>query len=226
MIISPQFLSALGTIALIAGATSTSAQRIEFASGEIVTAGDPVAVEVLDLPPEIEVEIRAERVLKAYYERGYPVRRYQSAATFRSDEEGRVDIAASEAIAGSYEGTDALGLFRSMRQVSDEPAEMDNRVTVSALVDGEVVASNSFEMRYAAPSYSVEELPSLPGSYFAAPASPGKHPVIIVIDGVDSNAQNRELLMPQLVAKGYAVVHFATYEIIYGPREPTIAGMP
>ncbi|MDN3645448.1 acyl-CoA thioesterase/BAAT N-terminal domain-containing protein [Pontixanthobacter aestiaquae] len=220
------FIPILSALTLMADISPAAAQRIDLAYGSVVTAGDPISVEVFDLPPDTEVELRAERVLKHYYQRGLPVRRYQSSAVFRSNQEGRIDIAKNAALSGSYEGVDALGLFRSMQQVGDETVEADNRVTITALIDGEAVTSASFEMRFAAPSFRVEEIPSLPGSYFAAPATSGKHPVIIVVDGVDDNRQNRELLMPQLVAKGYAVVHFATYEIIYGPREPTVAGMP
>jgi dienelactone hydrolase len=222
----PNFISVLAALTLVAGISPASAQRIEISGGEGVTAGDPIAIKVLDLPPGTEVELRAERVLKAYYERGFPVRRYQSSATFRSDEQGRINIATSPALSGSYEGTEAIGLFRSMRPASDEPAEADDTVLLTASIDGKVVASKSFEMRYAGPSYRVEAIPSLPGSYFASPPGPGKHPVIIVVDGVDSNAQSRELLMPQLVAKSYAVVHFATYDIIYGPRDASVEGMP
>lgn len=211
---------------LIAAASAASAQRFEIESGDVVTAGDPLGVSAVELPAETEVEIRAERVLKHYYERGYPIRRYRSSARFRSDENGRVDLARSPALSGSYNGADPRGLFRSMKLASEDEVAPNNRVTFTAMIDGKVVASKTIEMRTAAPSYTVEEVPSLPGSYFAPHPGPGKHPVIIVVDGVDDNRQSREVFMPQLVSKGYSVFHFSTFEIIYGPGEASVEGMP
>lgn len=220
------FTRLIGVLAAITCATTAAAQRFELKSGPVVIAGDPIDISVLDLPPDTQVELRAERVLKHYYQRGYPVQRYRSSAVFRSDSDGRLDLATSPALSGSYQEVDPLGLFRNMQPVSQDLVEADNRVTLTALIDGKVVSKASFEMRTIAPSYRVEDVASLPGSYFAPHPGPGRHPVIIIVDGVDSNRQNRELLMPQLVAKGYSVFHFATYEIIYGPGEPSVEGMP
>ncbi|MEM7779314.1 MAG: acyl-CoA thioesterase/BAAT N-terminal domain-containing protein [Pseudomonadota bacterium] len=216
----------LALFAALTCASSATAQRFELESGPVVTAGDPVDISVLDLPPNTQVELRAERVLKNYFARGYPVLRYRSSATFESDDNGRIDLETSPAISGSYEGADALGLFRSMQPISQEAVEMGDRVSLTALIDGNVIASTSFEIRMADPSYRVEEVSSLPGSYFAPHPGPGEHPVIIVVGGVDTNAQAREQLMPQLVAKGYSVFYFATYEIIFGPGEASVEGMP
>ncbi|MEM1196248.1 MAG: acyl-CoA thioesterase/bile acid-CoA:amino acid N-acyltransferase family protein [Pseudomonadota bacterium] len=220
------FQYALSVLGLVACANPAFAQRFELDNEGVVIAGDPIAIEVLDLPPETEIELRAERVLKNYYQRGFPVRRYQSLAMFRSDESGRVDLATSPALSGSYEGADPLGLFRSMQPLGEDVVEADDRVTLTARIDGEVVSSTTFEMRTATPGFRIEDVASLPGSYFAAHPGPGKHPVIIVVDGVDDNRQSREVLMPQLVAKGYSVFHFATFEVIFGPGKPSVEGLP
>jgi len=223
MQIFARFLSLIATIAITSPA---AAQRIELANGPIVVAGDPIAISVEDLPTDTEIELRAERVLKHYYQRGLPVRRYQSTAVFRSDSEGRVDPATMPALSGSYTGIDFLGLFRSMEPVGDTPADAENRVTLTALIDDEVIASTSFEMVNGPLDFQVEEIPSLPGSYFAANPRPGKHPVIILVDGADDNRQSRETVMPQLVAKGYSVLHFATFALVYGPGKPSVEGLP
>lgn len=216
----------ISALIALAYANSANAQRFELSSGSVVTAGDPIEIALVDLAPETQVELRAERVLKHYYQRGFPVRRYSASATFRADDSGRVELATSPALAGSYEGADPIGLFRSMQLVSEDIVQEDDTVILTALVDGREVASASFVMRTASPDFRVEEVAALPGSYFAPHPGPGKHPVIIVVDGVDSNGQGRELLMPQLVAKGYSVFYFATYEVIYGPREPSVEGIP
>ncbi|MEO1647692.1 MAG: acyl-CoA thioesterase/BAAT N-terminal domain-containing protein [Pseudomonadota bacterium] len=220
------FTKALAFGAALACAIPATAQRFELESGEVVTAGDPIAITALDLPPDTDVELRAERVLKHYYQRGFPIRRYQSTAVFRSDENGRVELATSQALSGSYEGVDAIGLFRNMEPVNDEPAIPDDRVSLTALIDGEVVATAEIEIRSAPPSFRVEDVAGIPGSFFAPHPSPGKHPVIIVVDGVDGNREGREVFMPRLVAKGYSVFHFATYEIIYGPGKASVEGIP
>ncbi|MEL6541333.1 MAG: acyl-CoA thioester hydrolase/BAAT C-terminal domain-containing protein [Pseudomonadota bacterium] len=217
---------ALAFMIALACATAAAAQRFEIGSGEVITAGDPIEVSVLDLPPDTKVELRAERVLKHYYQRGFPIRRYEASALFRSDKNGRVNLATSPALGGSYEGADPSGLFRTMEVASEESVEADNEVTLTALIDGRVVATASFEMQTAAPTILVEEVPELPGSYFAAPSGPGKHPVIILVDGADDNRQSREMLMPQLVAKGYSVFHFATFALVYGPGKPSVEGLP
>ncbi|MEM9086468.1 MAG: acyl-CoA thioesterase/BAAT N-terminal domain-containing protein [Pseudomonadota bacterium] len=220
------FTKALAFGAALACAIPATAQRFELESGEVVTAGDPIAITALDLPPDTDVELRAERVLKHYYQRGFPIRRYQSTAVFRSDENGRVELATSPALSGSYEGVDAMGLFRNMEPANDEPVKPDDRVTLTALIDGKVIATAEFEIRSAPPSFQVEEVAGIPGSFFAAHPGPGKQPVIIIVDGVDGNREGREVFMPRLVAKGYSVFHFATYEIIYGPGKASVEGIP
>lgn len=226
MIKKPIMNIVLSAIAAFGCASTATAQRFDLPSGPVVIEGDPVNISVLELPPDTDVELRAERVLKGFYQDGLPILRYRSSAVFRSDDNGQIDPTTTPALSGSYEGADPLGLFRNMEPISQESVNPNDSVVLTALIDGEVVATASFEMRTAQPGYQFEEVESLPGSYFAPHPGPGKHPVIILVDGVDNIGQNREMLMPQLVAKGYSVFHFATYDIIYGPGESSVEGMP
>ncbi|MEM1391520.1 MAG: acyl-CoA thioesterase/bile acid-CoA:amino acid N-acyltransferase family protein [Pseudomonadota bacterium] len=207
--------------------STASAQQFEFNSGTIIPAGDVIDVSITGLEPDSEVEVRASRVLKNHYNRGgAQTLRYRSTARFVVDESGRVDLNSTPSIGGSYEGIDANGLLWSMQPVNDESVSPDDTVELEAIIDGNTVASASFDLQMEPTGFTLQDVPSLPGSYFAPYPAPGDHPVIILIGGADSLKVNRETLMPQLVSQGYSVFHFATYEIIYGRSKPTVEGLP
>jgi hypothetical protein len=204
-----------------------NAQKFEFVSGERVVAGTPVEIRLTGLPPNAEVEIEAQRVLVNEWERGAPTKTFRSQARFRADARGTVELDESPSLGGSFTGTDPSGLFWSMQPVSNAPAALaSNEVTLTASIDGRRVAQSSFRLLDRMPGFSVQEVPGLPGSYFAAHPSRGKHPVIIVVGGVDDNSYSRNVLMPRLAAHGFSVFHFATYALVYGPGRPSVEGLP
>ncbi|NQY39466.1 MAG: acyl-CoA thioesterase/BAAT N-terminal domain-containing protein [Henriciella sp.] len=210
----------------IAFGGAAEAQDFEIDTHTIRYAGDPIEIVLSGLAPESEVEIRARRAIKNHYAPGAPTQIYASSARFVTDENGRIDLSTSAAIDGSYLGVDPNGLFWSMRAESDDTTEATPRIDLEALVDGETVASTSFDVTQTPEDYHVMEVPSHPGSYFAPNPNPGDHPVIIIVGGADKLGINRETTMPQLVAKGYSVFYFANYEIIYGPSEPSVKELP
>jgi len=202
------------------------AQSFEIDTHVTRYAGDPVDIVISGLPPQSEVELQARRVLKNHYAPGTPTQVYASSARFITDEDGRIDVSASAAIDGSYTGVDPNGLFWSMRSVSDDAVSATPRVELDAIVLGETVASTAFDLDQGPAGYSAQDVPSIPGAYFAPNPNPGDHPVIIIIGGADKLKVNRETIMPQLVARGYSVFYFANYEIIYGPSEPSVKELP
>ena len=210
----------------VAFGNAAEAQTFEINTHDALYAGDLVSIALSGLPPKSEVELRARRVLKNHYAPGAPTQVYASAARFMVDGEGRIDVANSAAIDGSYQGVDPNGLFWSMRPVSDETVMATPTIEVDAIIEGETVASTTFDLKQAPQAFSVQDVPSLPGSYFAPNPNAGDHPVIIVVGGADKFKVNRETVMPQLVARGYSVFYFANYEIIYGPSEPTVKELP
>lgn len=217
------FLLAAGA----ACATAAGAQQFEVRPGRAVIAGNPVEISLTGLPPNTEVEVRTERVLKAYWERGAPVRTYRSDARFLSDARGSVELHASPSLGGSFTGTDPSGLFWSMQPVQDGPAASEtDDVKLTASIAGRAVANSSFRMLGHSPGFRAQPVPGFAGSYFAAHPSPGRHPVIIIVDGADDGSNSREMLMPRLVAQGFSVFHFATYALVYGPGRPTVEGLP
>lgn len=205
---------------------SASAQSFEIDTHKAQYAGDPIEIVVSGLPPQSEVELRARRVLKNHYAPGAPIQTYASSARFLVGDDGRIDVSGSATVGGSYEGIDPNGLFWSMRPVDDDSVVADPRIELEAMIDGESIASAAFDLVQVPPDYTVQEVPALPGSYFAANPKPGDHPVIIIVGGADKLKVNRETVMPQLVSQGYSVFFFATYEIIYGPSEPSVKELP
>ncbi len=217
---------ALCLAAYLACTGPAQAQQFEIEDGVQGRAGIPVGIELRGLPPGAEVEIRAQRTLKHYYRRGQPHLQYQSGARFNADADGRISLADSEAISGSYAGIDASGLFWSMQPTSEASVSPDASIHLQALIDGAVVATASFELPSQSSSIEIEEIASLPGSYFARHPGPGERPAIIIVDGVDDLRVNREILMPRLVEEGYSVLHFATYALVYGPFESSTPELP
>lgn len=202
------------------------AQSFEIETQKTRYAGQSIDIVMSGLPPQSEVELHARRVLKNHFAPGAPVQTYGSSARFQADADGRIDVSESAALGGSYTGVDPNGLFWSMRPISDANVEADPGVALEAVVEGEILATIEFDLLQGPENYAVQEVPSLPGSYFAANRSPGDHPVIIIVGGADTLGLNRETVMPQLVAAGYSVFYFATYEIIFGPSKPTVEALP
>ena len=207
-------------------AFAASAQSFDIDADQTRYAGEPIDIVVSGLPPQSEVELHARRILKNHYAPGAPIQVYDSSARFMVDDDGRIDVSESAAIGGSYEGVDPNGLFWSMRPVSDKTVTADPRGEIEAMINGETVATTAFDLVPAPKGYTVQDVPSLPGSYFAPNPNPGDHPVIILVSGADKLKLNRETVMPQLVSEGYSVFYFATYEIIYGPFEPSVKELP
>ncbi len=215
---------------LLAGTLWThaaTAQHFEMQSGKEVLAGNPVPIRLTGLPPETDVEITAERTLANRWKQGAPVKVYRSKARFRADQRGSVDLGNTPSFGGSFTGVDPSGLFWSMEPI-DTPASppLTDEVKLSAHIGGRTIANSSFRLVDRMKNFSVREVPGFPGSYFAPYPSPGKHPVIIIVDGADDNSYSRDVLMPRFAAQGFAVFHFATYSLVYGPGQPSVEGLP
>jgi len=118
------------------------------------TAGlidEPIGVRLRGLQPDIRVVVEAEAQAGVG-------RKWRSRAEFTCGPAGMIDLARDPAIAGSYEGTDPMGLFWSMaapRNVRQRdflgrtlnPVE----VNLSAEVAGEIVASVSLRRMVVGP---------------------------------------------------------------------------
>ncbi|MEM1132390.1 MAG: acyl-CoA thioesterase/bile acid-CoA:amino acid N-acyltransferase family protein [Pseudomonadota bacterium] len=218
---------ALAITALIAAlAPAGVAQAQSFEVEATGTPGQNIKVMLADVPPGSEVEIRVQRSIKHYYRRGTPILRYQSAARFKADEDGRVDVTTSPSLGGSYNGIDPNGLFWSMQPVSEEAVEADDKIYFEALIAGTRVTSTSLELPMQPAAVEIIEIESLPGSFFAPHPGPGKHPTLILVDGPDTLGLSRAVEIPQLVEQGYSILYFATYSVIFGAPDKATNGLP
>lgn len=219
-----------GLCLLLAWGTASSAafgQQFEFRAGRQVIAGNPAEIGLTGLPPNAEVEVRAERVLVNRWERGAPLKTYRSEARFRADASGSVDLKSSPSLGGSFTGSQPNGLFWSMQPVADAPAVAEtDEVKLTASIDGRPVATSAFRLIDRMPGFTVREVPGFPGSYYAPHPGGGKRATIIVVGGSDGDSSSRDVLMPRLAAQGFSVFHFATYSLAWGSAGPAVEGLP
>src|SRR5690606_6758893 len=104
-------------------------------------------------------------------------------------------VASQKPLAGTYDEVDAMGLFWSMGLPADvsygypflpQSTPDPIHITFKAEVAGQVVATTQYEQIFMAPGVTRTEVREngLVGTFFQ-PATPGKHPAIIVLTGSD-----------------------------------------
>ena len=117
--------------------------------------------------------------------------RWQSCATFTSDDDGRVDIARQAPVSGTYDGVDAMGLFWSMERLPGEARALPPDAIMMPLpihleaesADGRH-AETALDRRVAGPGVTRHVIRSdgLVGTLFL-PVGPGPHPAVLVVSG-------------------------------------------
>ena len=117
---------------------------------------------------------------------------WRSHAEFRADESGAVDLSSQPALSGTYQGIDQMGLFWSMAARDElkgasfilQTPLAPTTVTLTAEVDGEIVASATAERIHLA--HGVRVMPvreqGLAGTLFR-PEDERPRPAIIVLGG-------------------------------------------
>jgi dienelactone hydrolase len=177
------------------------------------------------LPPGAQVTID----LKG----GPPNNQQASSATFVADAAGRVDVAASAPVRGSYSKADAMGLFWSAKPQhaggAAPPAETDAaagpRWTLSASVDGRLLAETTVTRRAVDPSVRVTRVRErgLVGTLYE-PAEPGRHPAMLVLTGSGGGIPPPAGPAGGLASRGYTVLALAYFNAEGLP--PTLSNIP
>ncbi|ELX09433.1 dienelactone hydrolase family protein [Janthinobacterium sp. HH01] len=188
---------------------ASHAQTLTIAPAGPVLTGDPVSITLSGLPPKADVQIVAERLMK---NDAQPVL-YRAEAAYRSDAEGKLDLAQSAPRSGSYRKADVRGLFWSMTPSKDAPAAgmVPGVVQLSARIDGKEVAHARMQFVNTLPEVKVEAVDAFPGAVFAALPGSGRRPVIIVLGGSEGGSSAVRELAPMLAAHGYAVLGLPYY---------------
>jgi dienelactone hydrolase len=149
-------------------------------------ADEEVAIRSSGLAPHSRVTIRARA-------RDHAGRSWESQGVYLADDSGNVNPAAQESLAGSYRGTDAMGLFWSM-QLAGDSAKLaatffkegiaPDSVTLSLEAEGRELVSTRLERRWLAPETEVLEVreDGLVAQLFLPPGR-SPHPTVIVLGG-------------------------------------------
>ena len=181
---------------------------------------EPVAIRLTGFPPKSEVTVRATTVGTAFPDKA-GVR--TSAATFRTDEHGTVDLTTATPVSGSYGIANAMGLFWSMESVapgevtttaspppdSPDPQSFETyRYEITAEVEGRAGRTGDArpERRSRGRDDGDVSADGMLGQFYL-PAGAGPFPAVIIVAGSDGGLSTRRPRV--LAAHGYAVLSLA-----------------
>lgn len=208
------------------------AQQMDVKPSTAALYADPVDIVLTNFEPGAEVEVRAERSLNYG---GATPQMFRSSARFVADATGKVDIGASAPATGSYTGIDPMGLFWSMKPVS-EATTIDRyaEIRLTAYVKGKPAASQTVTINGWLPSVQVTEVKAFPGAVLARLPGPQKRPALILLHGSDGGSGTVRVMAQMFASRGYAVLGLPYYSPPYdqaGHREiealpAAFAGIP
>jgi dienelactone hydrolase len=150
--------------------------------------------------------------------------RWQSRATFTSDDDGRVDVARQAPVSGMYDGVDAMGLFWSMNRLPSEARPVPPgaiMLPVPIRLEAESAVGRRAEitiMRRVAGSgvtRHVIRTDGLVGTLFLPP-EPGPHPAVMVVSGGGGGID--EFRGAILASHGYAALALGHFAVEGRPR--------
>lgn len=186
---------------------------------------DPPAIRVTRLPPHSAVTLRAGQT-DAFS------RRWESWATFESDADGVVELAAQPS-AGSYDGTDPLGLYWSMELLAGQgeptpfafPGLGPLSTTLTVEAEGEALAETTIERRLLADGVRQRTLDEdgLKGEFFV-PAGDGPFPTVLCVSGSGGGIRGAVETAALLASHGYATLALAYFN--YEGRPPYLIEIP
>jgi dienelactone hydrolase len=177
----------------------------------------PIAIALRDFAPRQRVSVTATQT---YAEAA----RWQSRATFISDNDGQVDVTRQAPVSGAYEGVEPMGLFWSMDRLPSEalPAPpgaimlpMPIRLEAEG-TDGRR-AEITIVRRVAGPGVTrhVIRTDGLVGTLFLPPGV-GPHPALLVLSGGGGGIE--EFRGAILASHGYAALALGHFAVEGRPR--------
>lgn len=204
------------------------AQRFEIAPPSAdVLVGEPLSMALSGLPPGGEVTLSATRAVEDFFGR----RIYTAQARFTADADGRVDLARSAPVAGSYSGADLRGLFWSMVPGSGEAQAMAaGQVQLEARQADKPPVVQTLHLRAAAPTLQWRDATPFPGARLALLPGGGKRPAVIALGGSEGGSRMVSASAALLASHGFAVLALPYYSPpgfgVNGPTAPEVAGLP
>lgn len=207
-------------------AANTFGQTLQVAPAGPVLNGTPLTVSMSGLAAGAEVQIVAERLVRA--ENGRP-QVYRSEAHFKADGSGKLDLADAAPLSGSYRGADKRGLFWSMVPTATSvPGDWKiNQVYVSAMEGGKEIGRTTIEFINALPDVAVEPVEQFAGAVFAHLPGAVKRPAIIVLGGSEGGSAAARDAAPRLASRGYAVLGLPYYSpAAWGQAKRELPSLP
>ncbi len=204
-------------IGLAGGAAAGTRRGRLHVAPATVAPGFPVTVTVTGLGAGQEATIHALSAVPDDSGRPEP---YYASATFRADSQGRLGLATSSAVSGTYHGVDARGLFWSARRVSSDSgaravsrrlgaASVDRtsgRVTLVLEAAGVVDDCAEITFQRSKPSTTRIDVRArgIVGVFYSERGARYR-PTVVVLGGSEGGLDVADWIGPRLVARGYAV---------------------
>jgi dienelactone hydrolase len=177
----------------------------------------PIAIALRGFTPRQPVRVTATQT---YAE----ATRWQSRATFISDDDGQVDVTRQAPVSGSYEGAASMGLFWSMEQLPGEPRPAPAgaiMLPVPIRLEAEGSDGRRAEItivrRVAGPGVTrhVIRTDGIVGTLFLPPGA-GPHPAVMVVSGGGGGID--EFRGAILASHGYAALALGHFAVEGRPR--------
>ncbi|MFD1586823.1 acyl-CoA thioester hydrolase/BAAT C-terminal domain-containing protein [Halorientalis brevis] len=178
-------------------------------------------VRLAGFPPNRRVTVRARMPLDGAV--------WESRAVVRTDDEGRTDLDEQTPLDGTYDRADAMGLVWAARRTGDRPTaanrtKTDGNVSITAALEGTVVATATVERRFAADGVTSESVadPELVAELYQPPGD-GPHPGVLLLGGSSGGFPSRRAAS-LLASRGFAVLALAYFGVSSRPRN--LLGLP
>jgi dienelactone hydrolase len=171
---------------------------------DTVLVDEPFRIRASGLRPGEEATIRLTLTApNAGWETGV----WNSAATYRADAAGRIDLATATAVAGSYTGVSQMGLvWGAVRDTAQKDlAPGLERVDLAVETTDRIAATKTFWRRRAASGVRVSTITDsgLVASLHL-PARPGRHPAVVILGGSECGKRSAGQRADLLASHGYA----------------------
>jgi dienelactone hydrolase len=182
--------------------------KIESAS-DTVLVDESLRIRVSGLRPGEEATMRLTLTApNAGWETGV----WSSAATYRADAAGRIDLATAAAVSGSYTAVSPMGLvWGAVRDTAQKDfAPGPERVDLTIETADRTAATKTFWRRRAALGVRVSTVTDsgLVASLHL-PARPGRHPALVILGGSECGKRSAEQRADLLASYGYAALALA-----------------
>lgn len=191
----------------------TQAQEIHISPAAEVLEGTPLQLRLSELPANSAIRIVSSRLARGMAGGGPQ----QAEAIFRSDAQGRVDLATQAPESGSYQGADVRGLFWSMQSVKASAAlppldpEQAGEVWLQAYAGEKLLTEKKLRLRPVAPEVQVRLVEEFAGARYAVGPGSHKRGAIIVLGGSEGGSIAARSSAPLLASQGYAVLGLPYY---------------